>query len=124
MQSHLTPPAAKLPLNLYRTCLTALDRRVLACSVGHYPWDDWERVALAAGLPEELAGLGRAVMREAYQHGWPPRLQSLCGWRDEGRRMLQFALRAPAKARYRWHRLLETDGYRGEWKNGQWISKS
>ena len=24
---------------------------VLQCGYGHYPWDDWERSALAAGVP-------------------------------------------------------------------------
>ena len=55
----------------------ALDERVLGCTFGHYPWDDWERAALAAGVPKELAGLGRLTMREAYQHGWRDRLKSL-----------------------------------------------
>jgi hypothetical protein len=41
---------------------------------GSYPWDHWERAALAGGLGRELATLGRAVMREASQHGWCGRL--------------------------------------------------
>jgi hypothetical protein len=100
------------------------EERVLGCEYGHYPWDDWERWAIAQGLDRDLAGLGRLTIREAYQHQWDERLKSLCGWRDNGGRMLKFALRSPAKARYRWNRLLETDGYRGEYdaKSGQWIS--
>lgn len=73
----------------------ALDGRVLSCAFGHYPWDDWERAALAAGVPEDLAGLGRLTMREAYQHQWSDRLKSLCGWRDDGKRMTKLALRSP-----------------------------
>ena len=48
---------------------TPLDERVCRCTFGNYPWDDWERAALAAGVPKDLAGLGRLTMREAYQHG-------------------------------------------------------
>lgn len=96
---------------------------VLQCTYGHYPWDDWERTALAAGVGKELAGLGRLTMREAFQHGWDARLKSLCGWRDQGRRMIKLALRSPEKARKRWQRLLDTDGYRGQYdeRTGQWI---
>jgi hypothetical protein len=51
-------------------------------------------------------------------------LKSLCGWRDDGRRMLRLALRSPRTAEKRWRRLLDTDGYRGEYdeKTGAWIS--
>ncbi len=101
-----------------------IDRRVLGCTYGHYPWDDWERTALAAGVPKELAGLGRLTMREAYQHDWTYKLKSLCGWNDNGRRMTKLALRSPKTAEKRWQRLLDTDGYRGEYdeKTGQWNS--
>ena len=99
------------------------ESRVLGCAYGNYPWDEWERFALAQGLERELAALGRLTVREAYQHQWDDRLKSLCGWRDDGQRMLRFALRSPAKARDRWNRLLDTDGYRGEWKDGQWFSR-
>ena len=88
---------------------------VMQCTYGHYPWDDWQKIALAAGVPEDLAGLGRLTMREAFQHLWDARLQSLCGWHDQGRRMIRLALRSPEKARRRWQRLLDTDGYRGEY---------
>ena len=91
---------------------------------GQYPWDDWERDALAAGVPKDLAGLGRLTVREAYQHGWDDRLKSLCGWYDRGRRMIRLALRSPKTAGKRWQRLLDTDGGRGEYdeKTGQWVS--
>jgi hypothetical protein len=103
--------------------LTPLDERVLGCTFGNYPWDGWERRALAAGVSGDLAGLGRLTMREAYQHGWPEKLKSLCGWQDEGQRMIKLALRSPRTAKKRWQRLLDTDGHRGEWKDGQWISR-
>jgi len=103
--------------------LTALDERVLSCSFGNYPWDEWERRALEKGVVPDLAALGRAVFREAYQHGWDERLQSLCGWRDDGKRMLRLALRSPRTAAKRWQRLMDTDGYRGEYdaQTGEWV---
>ena len=52
--------------------------------------------ALAAGVAPELADLGRAVMREAYQHDWDKRLKMLCGWNDHGRCIIQQALHSPA----------------------------
>lgn len=96
----------------------------LECDYGNYPWDRWERKALAAGVPVELATLGRAVMREAYQHDWEARLKALCGWSDWGRCMIEQAVRMPAVMQQRWQRLLDTDGYRGERdpKTGEWKS--
>ncbi len=92
-----------------------------ACAFGHYPWDDWERWAVAQGLDADLAGLGRLLIREAFNHGWETWLQNLCGWRDDlsagqagGQALLALAMRAPAKARWGWSRLLETDGLRGD----------
>lgn len=119
MQSFLTPLAA---VGLREVALTPLDERVLGCSFGHYPWDDWERAAKDAGVPEKLAALGRAVMREAYNHAWEDRLKSLCGWRDDGKRMIAFALRSPEKAATRWETLLRTDGRRGDYhpQTGEW----
>jgi hypothetical protein len=95
------------------------------CPYGHYPWDYWEKRALAAGVAKELAGLGRLVMREAHQHAWDERLQSLCGWNDRGGRMIGLALRSPATAEKRWQHLLETDGHRGFYdpQTGEWISR-
>ena len=80
--------------------------------------------ALAAGLDRDLAGLGRLTIREAYQHQWSDRLKSLCGWHDDGGRMLRLALRSPETAEKRWQRLLDTDGLRGEYNEttGQWVS--
>ena len=108
----------------FRRPLDIFDCEVLDCTYGQYPWDDWERDALAAGVPKALAGLGRLTVREAYQHGWDDSLKSLCGWYDRGRRMIRLALRSPATAEKRWQRLLDTDGYRGEYdsKTGEWKS--
>ena len=108
---------------LYSVPLSPFDERVLSCSLGNHPWDDWERAALEKGVPSELAALGRAVFREAYQHDWDEHLKSLCGWRDDGCRMLKLVLRSPRRAGKRWQRLLETDGDRGEYnaQTGEWV---
>jgi len=89
---------------------TALDQHILACVPGSYPWDAWKAKALAAGLSEELAWLGRGLMREAYCHAWSKRLCRECGWSDEGAALLQRALADPVKAGKRWNLLLATDG--------------
>lgn len=90
---------------------------------GAYAWDRWENQARAAGLAQDLAGLGRAVMREAVQHDWTPELKAECGWTDYGQAMLKLALRDGAAAEERWKYLLETDGQRGRWlPNGDWQS--
>jgi len=101
-----------------------LNARVLNCTCGNFPWDEWKTRALAAGMPAELATLGRAVMREAYQHAWDEDLQRLCGWEDEGNGMLVSALEAPEQAATDWQQLLDTDGGRGHWdhQTGQWVS--
>jgi len=98
------------------------ENRVLGCEYLHYPWDEWERWAIAQGLNADLAALGRLTIREAYQHQWDDRLKSLCGWRDDGRRMLKLAARSPRTAERRWQRLLDTDGYRGNYHpvTGEW----
>ena len=93
------------------------------CTYGQYPWDEWERMARLRGVPEPLASLGRAVMREAHQHGWCERFQSLCGWNDDGRRMIALALRSSKTARQRWDWLLETDGHRVDPTTYEWIGE-
>ena len=93
------------------------------CVCGQYPWDHWQRIALDRGVPEELATLGRSLMREASQHAWGERLRSLCGWNDEGRRMIALALRSPKTAKQRWSWLLETDGQRVDPATFEWIGE-
>ena len=126
LKSRLTGSASKAvpAMKKFRRPLAMFESGVVQCTFGHDPWDDWERDALAAGVPKELAGLGRLTVREAYQHGWDDRLKSLCGWYDRGQRMIKLALRSPATAERRWQRLLDTDGYRGEHdpKTGEWVS--
>jgi hypothetical protein len=62
------------------------------------------------------------LIREAFNHGWEPWLQSLCGWSDDGQALLAFALRAPKQARWCWSRLMDTDGLRGDVhpQTGEW----
>ena len=107
----------------YRQSLETL-RGQHHCTYGQYPWDFWERRALARGVPQQLAGLGRAVMREADQHMWEPRLRALCGWEDEGEAMIELALAGPGRAFVTWQTLLDTDGCRGSYdaETGEWIS--
>jgi hypothetical protein len=83
-----------------------------SCRYGQYPWDEWEKWAVQDGVPEDLAELGRAVIREADQHGWPEELQAECGWNDSGSAMIELALSDPEHARARWGYLLATDGGR------------
>lgn len=87
---------------------------LLACQPGDYPWDDWQRDALAAGVPDELANLGRAVMREAYQHAWCESLKYECGvgHTDSATGMVLEAKECPDRCRSRWEWLLATDGLR------------
>ncbi len=82
---------------------------------GRYAWDRWRLRALEAGLSDDLAWLGRNLMREAVQHAWPDELKVECGWEDEGQAMLELALRAPRKTEKRWQRLMDTDGLLGRW---------
>lgn len=88
------------------------DDEVMGSVYGDYPWDGWQRWAFANGVPLELATLGRAVIREAWQHGWDEELRAECGWRDDGRAMLALALTDPQRAEPRWSQLLDTDGGR------------
>jgi len=99
------PPRPKLNLHF----------DVCARSFEHYPWHDWERHALARGLDDELAGQGRLLIREAFNHSWEAWLQNLCGWGDDGQALLAFALRAPKTARRQWDILMRTDGLRGDY---------
>jgi hypothetical protein len=96
--------------------LRACEDRLLTCQPGGYPWDDWQREALAAGVADELANLGRAVMREAHQHAWCEELRFECGagHEDSAKGMIAEALEQPDWARSRWSWLLATDGLRSD----------
>jgi len=78
-----------------------------------YPWDHWERAALEHGVSEALASLGRAIMREHYNHAWD-RFDEEVSMRDPRapRRMIDQALTQPEACRARWIWLLATDGDR------------
>jgi hypothetical protein len=92
---------------------------------GSYPWDHWERAALAAGLAADLATLGRAVMREARQHAWCERLKKECGWRDGGGAMLERAMRHAGRTAARWNWLMQTDGLRFDpWDHDEYYEDS
>jgi len=77
-----------------------------------YAWDEWQQRAKAAGVAEDLAQLGRSLMREADQHSWPEELQAECGWDDDGATMIALAVADPTAARDRWSWLMNTDGER------------
>lgn len=88
---------------------------------GDYPWDHWKKWALEDGVSKDLAELGRGLIREADQHCWSEALQAECGWADDGRAMIELALKHPEEARKRWLELLSTDGERGFINaNGKW----
>jgi hypothetical protein len=114
MQNILTP-SPQIAADFQPVGLSPLDERVLSCTFGHYPWDDWERHALASGLDGDLAGLGRLLIREAFNHSWEAWLQHRCGWSDDGQALLALALRAPKSARRQWEILMRTDGLRGDY---------
>lgn len=107
----MIPIAAKLKdVDMIRLRDHVLTAPVFAGTPGDYPWDRWERSALAAGLDEDLAVLGRAVFREAFQHQWDDHLQVECGWLDGGQRMLFQAIGFPQETTQRWSHLLHADG--------------
>lgn len=78
------------------------------CSRESYPWNRWLQDALEAGIPEDLATLGRATIREAYQHTWSQELKYL----TRPQLMIRMAQDAPKLAACLWTILLETDGLR------------
>ena len=95
------------------------------CAPGCWPWDHWQRFALENALAADLATLGRAVMREADQHGWCERLKAECGWGDAGRAMLARVLKHPARTAARWQWLLITDGLRFDpWRHEEFYEDS
>lgn len=77
-------------------------------------WDYWKEEMLERGLDEDLATLGRSVIREAENHGWGPRLQAFCS----GGSLEEILFRAPGLARRLCTVLLETDGLRSAFEEG------
>ena len=120
--SELLPEAAPAISEAMQKSLAVLNGQGF-CVCGQYPWDYWQKMALERGVSEELATLGRSLMREASQHSWGERLRSLCGWNDEGRRMIALALRSPKTAKQRWSWLMETDGQRVNPATYEWIGE-
>ena len=78
---------------------------------GDFPWDRWQKAALQAGVPEDLANLGRSVFREAFQHDWPDEAKVECGWLDGGQVMIYQALAFPEEAAARWTYLYSADNF-------------
>ena len=70
-----------------------------------FEWDAWKTRARALGITEELAELGKKVMRDAYMQRWPEAVLSDCGWNDDGFGMLALARAKPAEARRDWELL-------------------
>lgn len=79
-----------------------------------FEWDYWEEDALARGLDPELATLGRAVLREAINHNWSPMLREVCS----DVTLDEVLFKAPELARRLYEVLLETDGLRVAFAEG------
>ena len=102
-----------------------LDERITKmrdCKYGEYPWDRWAEGARKAGVDDELANLGRSLIREFYNHSWPSELAEICGYFDDGAGLIALALSNRELAARRWQRLVDTDGLRGECsRTGDWV---
>jgi hypothetical protein len=72
-------------------------------------WDLWFQRAIEDGVEEDLASLGRSLIREANAQTWDEELRGECGWFDDGDAMLELALAAPDDAHARWRFLLDED---------------
>lgn len=70
-----------------------------------FEWDEWKVRALAQGVAEDLAELGKNLMRDAYMQRWPEAVLGDCGWDDDGFGMLALARAKPAETRRDWERL-------------------
>jgi hypothetical protein len=70
-------------------------------------WERWYERAIEEGVDEELASLGRNVMRMAFDRLWDEELRAECGLLDEGEAMLDLAMYAPDRAEVHWRTLLE-----------------
>jgi hypothetical protein len=109
-----------------RQRVTDLDERMAkmrGCEYGDYPWDRWAERARKTGVDDDLAGLGRSLIREFYNHSWSSEIAETCGYLDDGEGLIALALSNRDLATRRWQHLLDTDGLRGEWspRTGDWI---
>jgi hypothetical protein len=67
----------------------------------------WYERATEEGVDEDLASLGRSLMREARAQRWDDDRMAECGWLDAGEAMLDLALTNPEHAQARWRALLD-----------------
>lgn len=70
-------------------------------------WERWFDRAREDGVDEDLASLGRSVIREARMQRWHGERLTECGWADDGEAMLELALLDPERAAARWQALLD-----------------
>jgi hypothetical protein len=70
-------------------------------------WETWFEEALEAGVDDELARLGRSVIREAFMLHWKELRREQAGWGDGGEAMLDLAVSHPSLAAVRWRALLD-----------------
>lgn len=73
-------------------------------------WDIFLVYAMAYGVPNDLACLGRECIRKAHMHDWKSELQAQYHLAEAGGSMIQFALQEPARAREIWSGLIRTEG--------------
>lgn len=98
-------------VDLVRLRDVVLTAPVFGGVAGDYPWDRWCKSAMKAGVPDNLANLGRSVFREAFQHDWPDQAKVECGWLDGGTTMILQALAFPEEATARWEYLYSADNF-------------
>ena len=77
-----------------------------------FEWDFWKSHALDLGVAEDLAELGKSIMRDAYLERWPEESLGECGWWDDGFGMLAQAQKNPQETRERWTAMLRRYGRR------------
>jgi hypothetical protein len=70
-------------------------------------WERWFERAIEQGVQDDLANLGRSVIREAREHGWNAARSAECGWIDDGEAMLELAVADPMAAYTEWQQLLD-----------------
>lgn len=98
-------------LDMLRLRDDVLTAPVFSGTPGDYPWDRWGKAAVQVGISADLANLGRAVFREAFQHDWPDEAKVECGWLDGGQVMIFQALAFPEASAARWSYLYSADNF-------------